>query len=130
METINTRVSRLIVELGITKTAFANKLKVSQAFVSQICSGDSGISERTLHSICDEFHVSEDWLRSGEGEMFVARTREEEIASFMGSVLDGPNNFKKRLIAVLANLEEDDWELLEEMALKLAEEEKENPGQE
>lgn len=130
METINTRVSRLIVELGITKTAFANKLKVSQAFVSQICSGDSGISERTLHSICDVFHVNEDWLRYGEGEMFLARTREEEIAAFMGSVLDGPNNFKKRLIAVLANLDEDDWELLESVALALAEEIKETPGQE
>ena len=66
--------------------------------------------------------------------MFVARTREEEIAVFMGEVLDGPNNFKKRLISVLANLDEDGWELLEAMALKLAEEEaqrqKENPGQE
>lgn len=129
MEPINERISMLIAELGITKTKFANKLNVSQAFVSKMCSGDSGLSDRTIQDICDEFHVSEDWLRYGEGEMFLKRTREEEIASFMGSVLDGPNNFKKRLIAVLANLEEDDWELLEEMALKLAEEEKENPGQ-
>lgn len=132
METINTRVSRLIVELGITKTAFANKLKVSQAFVSQICSGDSGISERTLHSICDKFHVNESWLRFGEGEIFEERTREEEIAEFMGELIDGPNNFKKRLVSVLANLDEEQWELLEAVALRLAEEEKqkENPGQE
>ena len=130
MEAINQRVSQLIVELGITKTAFANKLKVSQAFVSKMCSGDSGLSDRTITDICDKFHVSESWLRYGEGEMFLKRTREEEIAAFMGSVLDGPNNFKKRLIAVLANLEEDDWELLEEMALTLAEEIKETPGQE
>lgn len=133
METINTRVSRLIVELGITKTAFANKLKVSQAFVSQICSGDSGISERTLHSICDKFHVNESWLRFGEGEIFEERTREEEIAEFMGELIDGPNNFKKRLVSVLANLDEDGWQLLADMAEQLAreaeEEQKKNPGQ-
>ena len=130
METINNRVSRLIVELGVTKTAFANKLKVSQAFVSKMCSGDSGLSDRTIQDICDKFHVNEEWLRNGDGEIFQERSREDEIASFMGDLLDGPDNFKKRLIAVLANLEEDDWELLEEMALTLAEEIKETPGQE
>ena len=127
---MNMRIQQLIDELGIKKIEFAKKINVSPAFVSEMCSGRKNISDRTIVDICHKFHVSEDWLRYGEGEMFLARTREEEIAAFMGSVLDGPNNFKKRLIAVLANLEEDDWELLEEMALKLAEEEKENPGQE
>lgn len=127
---MNMRIQQLIDELGIKKIEFAKKINVSPAFVSEMCSGRKNISDRTVVDICNKFHVSEDWLRFGEGEMFLKRTREEEIAAFMGSVLDGPNNFKKRLIAVLANLDEDDWELLEEMALKLAEEEKENPGQE
>lgn len=127
---MNMRIQQLIDELGIKKIEFAKKINVSPAFVSEMCSGRKNISDRTVVDICNKFHVNEDWLRYGEGEMFLKRTREEEIAAFMGSVLDGPNNFKKRLIAVLANLEEDDWELLEEMALKLAEEEKENPGQE
>ena len=126
---MNMRIQQLIDELGIKKIEFAKKINVSPAFVSEMCSGRKNISDRTIVDICHKFHVNEDWLRYGEGEMFVARTREEEIAAFMGSVLDGPNNFKKRLIAVLANLEEDDWELLESVALTLAEEIKETPGQ-
>lgn len=131
METINNRVSRLIVELGITKTAFANKLKVSQAFVSKMCSGDSGLSDRTIQDICDKFHVNEEWLRNGEGEIFQERSREDEIASFMGDLLDGPDNFKQRLIAALARMDESQWEILESLALKLAaeEEQKKTPGQ-
>ena len=120
MEPINERISMLIAELGVTKTKFANKLNVSQAFVSKMCSGDSGLSDRTIQDICDRFNVNEDWLRFGEGEMFLQRTREEEIALFLGKVADGPNNFKKRLISVLANLDEDQWELLADMAEKLA----------
>jgi plasmid maintenance system antidote protein VapI len=120
---MNMRIQQLIDELGLKKIEFAKKINVSPAFVSEMCSGRKNISDRTIIDICDKFHVNEDWLRSGEGEMFVARTREEEIAAFMGEVLDGPNNFKKRLISVLANLDEDGWELLEAMALKLAEEE-------
>lgn len=131
METINNRVSRLIVELGVTKTAFANKLKVSQAFVSKMCSGDSGLSDRTIQDICDKFHVNEEWLRNGEGEIFQERSREDEIASFMGDLLDGPDNFKQRLIAALARMDESQWEILESLALKLAaeEEQKKTPGQ-
>ena len=52
----------------------------------------------------------------------------------MGELIDGPNNFKKRLVSVLANLDEDGWQLLADMAEKLAreaeEEQKKNPGQE
>ena len=129
MEPINERISVLIAEIGITKTAFANKLKVSQSFVSQICSGNSGVSDRTVVDICDKFNVNETWLRFGEGSMFVERTREEEIAMFLGKVADGPNNFKKRLISVLANLDEDGWQLLADMAEKLAEEAKKDPDQ-
>ena len=129
MEPINERISDLIEELGITKTKFADTLNVSQAFVSKMCSGTSGASDRTIMDICDKFNVNESWLRFGEGSMFVERTREEEIALFLGKVADGPNNFKKRLISVLANLDEDGWQLLADMAEKLAEEAKKDPDQ-
>lgn len=128
MNAINQRISDLIKELKITRTAFAAKLNISQAHISKVCSGDSGLSERTIRDICDKFHVNEDWLRHGEGEMFLPRSREDEIETFFGQIADGPDNFQKRLISILASLNEDEWELLEKMALKLMEDEK-KPGQ-
>ena len=128
--TIGERIKCVRTEKGYTQQKFADALGLKRNTVGGYEIGTVVPSERTILDICDKFHVNEDWLRYGEGEMFVARTREDEIASFMGDLLDGPDNFKKRLIAVLANLEEDDWELLEEMALTLAEEIKETPGQE
>ena len=127
--TIGERIKCVRTEKGYTQQKFADALGLKRNTVGGYEIGTVVPSERTIIDICDKFHVNEGWLRSGEGEMFVARTREEEIAAFMGSVLDGPNNFKKRLIAVLANLDEDDWELLESVALTLAEEIKETPGQ-
>ena len=55
-------------------------------------------------------------------------TRDEEIASFIGGVQsDVEDTFKKRLIAVLAKLDEKEWDLLEKMAEDIvnAKEEKE-----
>lgn len=130
---MNMRIQKLIDELGLKKIEFAKKINVSPAFVSEMCSGRKNISDRTIKDICDRFRVNEDWLRFGEGEIFEERTREEEITEFMGELIDGPNNFKKRLVSVLANLDEDGWQLLADMAEKLAretEEQKKNPGQE
>lgn len=35
-----------------------------------------GTSEQTVQAICREFRVSEDWLRTGEGEMFLPPPRD------------------------------------------------------
>ena len=126
MSSLNNRISRLIESLGIKKTTFAEKLNVSQAFVSQLCSGVSQPSDRTIADICREFNVNEDWLRTGEGEMFLRRSRNEELAAFMGDLLRDAPDFRHRLITVLSRLSTEEWALLEQMADKLiAENEKE-----
>lgn len=123
MTDFNVRVSELIKSLGMRKTAFAERLNVSQAFVSQLCSGSSNPSDRTIADICREFHVNEEWLRTGEGEMFVQRSRDEELAAFFGDLLSNEKpDFRHRLVAVLSRLSAEEWELLEGMADKLVEE--------
>ena len=131
--TIGERIKCVRTEKGFTQQKFADALGLKRNTVGGYEIGTVVPSDRTIIDICDKFHVNEDWLRFGEGDMFVSRTREEEIAEFMGELIDGPNNFKKRLVSVLANLDEDGWQLLADMAEKLAreaEEQKENPGQE
>lgn len=121
MQTINDRICEIINVLGIKKTHFADKIHVSQAFTSQICSGIRLPSDRTISDICREFHVNERWLRYGEGDMFTAVTRKEEIAAFVGNVLSGTSeDFKVRFIAALAELNEDQWKLIEDMIEKLS----------
>lgn len=122
MSDLSQRISKVIDTIGIKKTIFAEKLNVSQAFVSQMCSGASQPSDRTIADICRTFDVNEDWLRTGEGEMFVQKSRDEQLAAFFGDVLSGEPDFRRRFIAVLSRLNEDEWKLLENMAAKLVDE--------
>lgn len=72
MNKLNERISYIIESLGMKKTAFAERLNVSQAFVSQLCSGAKQPSERTLLDICREFRINYLWLTEGKGDMFTS----------------------------------------------------------
>lgn len=117
---MNTRISFIIKELKVTKSEFAKRLGVSAAFISQVCSGSSGISDRTISDICREFNVNEVWLRTGEGEPFEEETREEAILRFATQTIKGSNEFRKAMVSMLAQLDADDWEALAKIYEKVA----------
>ena len=115
---------------GLNQEQFAEKLKLSRSFINQIEVGKRNVSDRTITDICREFHVSETWLRTGEGEMFTPIRRSEEIAGWIGNILtDEQADFKRRFVSVLSRLTEDEWELIERKARELlAGQEKEEGG--
>ena len=132
METISARISLVIKESGLTKTAFAKKINISQPHISKIALGESVPSDRTIADICREFNVNEDWLRTGRGDPYIQLSRDEELAQFFGDVMKGEDpDFRRRLLSVMSRLTTDEWALLERMAWKLVDElQQEQPGRE
>ena len=122
MDAFGERIENLIKHLGITKTKFAEKLSVSQPYISKIIISGYVPSDRLIEDICEKFNANEKWLRTGEGEMFIRKTRSETIADFMVDMLNEEEpSYKRRLIEALAELSTDEWKLLENITLKLAE---------
>ena len=112
------RIEFIIKSANIKKIDFAKKLNVSQAFVSQMCSGAGKPSDRTILDICREFGVNEVWIRTGEGEPFQQRSREEEIMRFAVRAARGSEGFRKQLAFMLSQLDEEDWANLEQIYRK------------
>lgn len=112
--------------LSLTQQKFADRLDISRNFVAQIEMGNKIPSERTIKDICREFKVNYEWLTEGTGEMFIQNKRKSEIVDFVGSVLNGEaDSFKVRLVEILANLNESEWETLQKLANALADKEEE-----
>lgn len=125
MSTIYERIKEVRKSKALTQQKFADALGLKQNTVATYEMGKTVPSDRTIADICQKFRINESWLRTGEGEMMMPVNRDAEIASFMGDVMRGESaDFRRRLIAVLAKLDSSEWELLEKMALKLAEENK------
>ena len=124
--TVNERVKQLRKTLDLTMEKFGEKIGVKKSAISLIESGKNSLTEQMIKSICREFDVDEEWLRNGTGSMFIERTRDEEIANFIGTIQSvDDDSFMKKFISMLAKLDETEWKLLEKMALKLTKENEE-----
>lgn len=108
------RISFIISHKKITKTEFAKTVKVSQGFVSQMTSGASNPSERTIELICQNYGVNEEWLLTGKGDPFKESTQEEEIMRFAVRTCKGSDDFIKAYVAMLARLSPEGWKGLRE----------------
>nr|DAT96636.1 MAG TPA: helix-turn-helix domain protein [Caudoviricetes sp.] len=118
--TIGERVKELRKQINLTQQAFADRLNLKRNTVGSYEVNVVEPSDRTISDICREFNVNETWLRTGEGEMFNQITRSEKITSFLTEITeDEGDDFKRRFVEMLAELEPEDWKLLERMAEKL-----------
>lgn len=116
MSELNERISSVVAMSGNTKTKFAEKINISQPYLSQLCSGAKLPSDRTIADICREFGVSETWLRTGVGEPFMPPSRSEEMGRLVKSLMaDKPEAFRSRLITALLRFDADgsEWQVLE-----------------
>lgn len=56
----------------MTQVDFAKSLGVSNPAISKLESGINGLSDRMIKTICSLYNVNENWLRTGEGDIFNA----------------------------------------------------------
>ena len=115
--------------LGMTQKEFSAKLGLSENFIWQIEKGEREPSDRTITDICREFGISEKWLRTGEGDMRIPMSRDEEIADMVGKALSGDNEFKKSVIRMICTRSESELDALEKMLTQLVEDAQKNKDQ-
>lgn len=65
---MNERIKQIRRELGLTQTEFAERIGLKQNSIALIESGKRNISDQAVLSICREYGVNEEWLRTGTGE--------------------------------------------------------------
>lgn len=111
---IPARIKEAREKLGLSQTAFGAPIGATRDAINNVEHGRAAVSNMLISIICREYNVNEIWLRTGEGEMFKQRTREDDIAAFFGQVLGGKcPDFQRRFISVLARMTVDEWALLE-----------------
>lgn len=124
------QIKELRSHVGLNQTDFGARIGVRQSTIAGWETGQRIPPDSAIVSICREFGVSEHWLRTGEGEMFVQISRDKEIMRFVGNVMQGEDdNFRRRFLLALARLPEERWADIEAFARQItAESKKEEQG--
>ena len=85
---MNERLKKLRKTLDLTQQKFADRLGVKRNTVGQWECGINAITDQVVFSICREFDVNEEWLRTGEGEMFEQMTEQQKLLKYTGMLLN------------------------------------------
>lgn len=102
---MNDRIKAVRDDAKLSQADFGKVLGMSQNHIYMMESGKRSVSERTIKDVCREFHVNEEWLRTGKGEMHAALTKELEIAQITASLLRmNEDSEQYKFITSLSNL--------------------------
>lgn len=106
------RLKELRKQLGLTQQEFAERLGIKRNAVTNYEVGRNEPADMVISLICREFNVSERWLRTGEGEPFIKKSRSDEIFEYVARIQGVNDNFKAQFAAALTALEEEDWKII------------------
>lgn len=122
----NERIKQIRKAAGLTQGEFAERINLSRNYIAMIEIGQREPSERTIDDICRVFGVSKLWLDTGEGEMYVKRSLNQELDMMVTTLMsDADESFKKRFVAALLQVPPEGWDAIEKFVNKLSTAEKE-----
>lgn len=122
---MNERIKKLRKALDLTQQQFADKIKVKRNTVATYEMGRSEPSDSAISLICREFNVNEDWLRTGEGEMFEQLTDQQKVMKYTAMLLKDKDSVMataiKNFIITYEQLDDTSKKVLEDVAIKYLE---------
>ena len=116
------RIKSVRKSLGLTQTEFGAKIAVKGNTITTYEKGTRIPSDAVINSICREFKIDEDWLRTGNGEPFYEPSMEESLMNLFSDVAKEDNTFRKALFSVMSRMSVDEWKILEAKAQELLDE--------
>lgn len=112
---MNERIKILRKELGLSGEKFGERLGVGKTAISRLENGSNNVTDQMFKLICKEFNVNEDWLKNGEGEIFMEY--DDAVAACIESMIteDHPfYNIIKRLMVTYSQLKPDNREIVDD----------------
>ena len=119
------RVKELRKSINYTLDKFGGKLGVQKSAISKIEKGENNLTDQMLLSICREFNVSEEWLRTGNGNMFADVPVEDDYFKAATQISKSSDKFAMQAIIEYWKLDDTSKKVLRDYIYKIAEKSRE-----
>lgn len=111
--------------INLTLEKFGERIGLRKSSLSQIENDINTLTDSNIKAICREFDVREEWLRTGEGEMFEQMTEQQKILKYTALLLSDKDsvvaNAIQTLIVTYEQLDDTSKATLEKIALQYIE---------
>ena len=101
--------------LGLSQEQLGQALGVSNTAISKLENGENNITEQNIKAICREFDVNENWLRTGQGEMFVELSPDEEFDKLCLEIQLSDDDLIKRIMRGYWRLDKEDRQAVQRL---------------
>lgn len=78
----NERIKLVRIDLGLSQKEFGERIGISRDMIANIENDRVEVKPLLMQHLCDVFHVNSDWLRTGEGDVFV-KTDDSAFSDFI-----------------------------------------------
>ncbi|MEA5073415.1 MAG: helix-turn-helix transcriptional regulator [Eubacterium aggregans] len=99
----------------LTQTEFGELIGVKGNTITGYETGRRTPTDAIILSICREFRINEEWLRTGNGSMFATFSEAEELSALCGKLCSGKDPLVSKLILYYARLPDEDKEYLNKL---------------
>lgn len=105
---------------GLNQAEFGARVGVKGNTIGNYEIGLRSPSDAVIFSICREFGVSETWLRTGEGEMFLPVDADEELAQVLAEIKLSDDQLIKAIIKSYWKLDDAGKSVIRQLVADLA----------
>lgn len=128
---MNERIKAARKAAGLKQAELAEKLGVKPNTITSYETGLRVPSDAIVVSMCRELNVSEHWLRTGEGEMQIQMSEDDELTQIFTEIGASDDELAKAAIRMYWHLSEKEKAVIHKMADNLVAElmKKKSPGE-
>ena len=120
---IGERIKMVRKSLKITQNELAISIGLKRNTIANYEIGQVQPSDRTIADISRVYNVSEEWLRTGQGEMFIQISPDEELDYILGQIGAGADETIVRIIRAYWKLDEKEKAAVRKLIDNLSEKE-------
>jgi len=98
---INQRIKELRKKIGLNQRDFCKMLSLSTGYIAGIEVNSRKVNDRLIKLIIAEFKVNEEWLRYGNGEVFIEEKNNEKAARISSLYDDLPPHYQDVVLGTI-----------------------------
>jgi len=98
---INRRIKELREKIGLNQRDFSKLLSLSGGYIAGTEVNLRKVNDRLIKLIISQFGVSEEWLRYGNGEIFIKKKTDEKDARILSLFNDLPPHYQDVVLGTI-----------------------------